>query len=197
MRHNTMVVLFSIAEIRYAAILCDISFAQLTLDMPALTIPSMDLESTIVSFRAGASVSGEALLLPNWSDQDWKQLFQFTSIRRVMPGDALIRQGEPDRTLYFVLRGKLEIIVRSGDGISMGRAALVGAGSVLGELAFFDGGPRSAGAWAVDDCDVATMTPDQYSAFEKISPALARELLFALGRILALRLRRTNERLVR
>ena len=172
--------------------ICDISLAQLTLDMPALTIPSMDLESAIASFRAGA---GEVPMLPNWRDQDWKQLFQFTSIRNVMPGDALIRHGEPDRTLYFVLRGKLEIIVRSGDGISMGRVALVGAGSVLGEMAFFDGGPRSAGAWAVDDCDVAAMTPDQYSAFEKISPALARELLFALGRILALRLRRTNTRL--
>ena len=57
----------------------------------------------------------------------------------------------------------------------MGRVSLVGAGSVLGELAFFDSGPRSAGAWAVDDCEVAAMTPDQYTAFEQSSPALARE----------------------
>ena len=53
----------------------------------------------------------------------------------------------------------------------MGRVALVGAGSVLGELAFFDGGPRSAGAWAVSDCEVAAMTPDQFTAFEQSSPA--------------------------
>jgi CRP-like cAMP-binding protein len=79
----------------------------------------------------------------------------------------------------------------------MGRVAQVGAGSVLGELAFFDGGPRSAGAWAVDDCEVAAMTLDQYSAFEQSSPALARDLLFALGRILAIRLRRTNVKIVR
>jgi len=58
------------------------------------------------------------------------------------------------RTIYFVLRGQLEVIVPSGDGISMGSVALVGAGSVLGELTFFDGGPRSAAAWAVDDCAV-------------------------------------------
>jgi len=48
----------------------------------------------------------------------------------------------------------------------------------------------------VDDCEVAAMSPDQYSAFEKTDPALARELLFALGRVLAIRLRRTNARLV-
>jgi CRP/FNR family transcriptional regulator, cyclic AMP receptor protein len=74
----------------------------------------------------------------------------------------------------------------------MGRVALVEAGSVLGELAFFDGGPRSAGAWAVRNCEVAAMTPDQYTAFEKSSPVLAREMLFALGRVLAIRLRRTT-----
>ena len=166
--------------------------------MPTVTIASLDLESATASFRAGVSVAtaGEGLLLPDWGDQDWKQLFQSTSVRRVMAGDALIRHGEPDRTLYFVLRGQLEVIVRSGDGLSLGQVAVVGAGSILGEMAFFDGGPRSASAWAVDDCEIAAMAPDQYSAFEKASPALAHQLLFALGRILATRLRRTNARLV-
>jgi CRP/FNR family transcriptional regulator, cyclic AMP receptor protein len=165
----------------------------MTFGTPADAISSKDLESAIASFRAGgSSAASEALLLPKWSDEDWKQLFRFTSIRIVRAGDALIRHGEPDRTLYLVLHGELEVIVRAGDGLSMGRVALVGAGSVLGELAFFDGGPRSAGAWAIDDSDVAAMTPDQYAAFEKSSPVLARELLFALGRILAVRLRRTT-----
>ena len=171
----------------------------MTLGMPADNISLEDLEAAIASFRAGGSSAtpGEALLLPCWRDEDWKQLFRFTSIRRVMAGDALIRRGEPDRTLYFVLHGELEVIVHSGDGLTMGRVSLVGAGSVLGELAFFDGGPRSAGAWAVDDCEVAAMTPDQYAAFEQSSPALARELIFALGRILAIRLRRTTAKVVR
>ena len=167
--------------------------------MPTDNIPSKDLESAIASFRASDSFAtpGEVPLLPSWRDEDWKQLFRFTSTRKVMAGEALIRHGEPDRTLYFVLHGDLEVIVRSDDGLTMGRVALVGAGSVLGELAFFDGGPRSAGAWAVADCEVAAMTPDQYTAFEQSSPALARELLFALGRILAIRLRSTTAKAVR
>jgi CRP-like cAMP-binding protein len=134
--------------------------------------------------------------LHNWRDADWQQLFRFATFRSVAPGDALIRHGEPDRTIYFVLRGQLEVILHSGDGISMGRVALVAAGSILGELAFFDGGPRSAAAWAVDGCEVAAMTLDQFKAFENANPDLARELVFALGRILAMRLRRTNARLV-
>jgi CRP/FNR family cyclic AMP-dependent transcriptional regulator len=166
--------------------------------MPVENAPLNELESAIASFRASGSfaTSGEVLLLPNWRDEDWKQLFRFTKTRRVKAGDALIRHGEPDRTLYFVLHGGLEVIVHSGDGLTLGRVGLAGAGSVLGELAFFDSGPRSAGAWAVNDCEVAAMTPEQYAAFEESSPTLARQLLFALGRILAIRLRSTNARVV-
>jgi hypothetical protein len=36
------------------------------------------------------------------------------------------------------------------------------------------------------------MTPEQYATFASAKPGLARELLFALGRILAIRLRRTT-----
>jgi CRP-like cAMP-binding protein len=66
----------------------------------------------------------------------------------------------------------------------------------LGEQAFFDARPRSAGAWAVGDCEVAAMSPDQYAAFEESSPARARDLFFALGRILAMRLRTTTAKVV-
>jgi CRP-like cAMP-binding protein len=161
--------------------------------MPQIVAPPMIPDSAIASFRAGA---GETLFLDNWRDADWQQLFRFTTFRSVAPGDALIRQGDPDRTIYFVLRGQLEVTLRSGDGISMGRVALVEPGSILGELAFFDSGPRSATAWAVDRCEVAAMTLDQFRAFEQNNPNLAHELVFALGRILATRLRRTNARLV-
>jgi CRP/FNR family transcriptional regulator, cyclic AMP receptor protein len=163
----------------------------------AADAPAMDnLGTAIANFRSACSsaTSGEGLLLAGWRDEDWQELFRSTAVRSVKAGDALIRHGEPDRTLYFVLSGELEIVVRSSDGLTMGRVARVGAGSVLGELAFFDGGPRSAGAWAVDDCEVAAMSPDQYAAFAQSHNDRARDLLFAMGRILALRLRRTNAR---
>ena len=170
----------------------------MALGMPTDNISSADLESAVARFRAVGSVatSAEALVLPNWGDDDWKQLFRFTSTRRLSAGEALILRGEPGRTLYFVLHGQLEVIAHSGDGLSLGRMAVVGVGSVLGEQAFFDAGPRSAGAWAVDDCEVAAMTLDQYAAFEESSPGHARDLLFALGRILAMRLRRTTAKVV-
>ena len=38
--------------------------------------------------------------------------------------------------------------------------------------------------------------PEQYVAFAAARPELARELLFALGRILAIRLRRTTAKIM-
>jgi hypothetical protein len=90
------------------------------------------LSSAIAGFRAGGVAAGrnEALWLPDWRDEDWNLLFGFMDIRNVRSGHALIRRGEPDRTVYFVLRGELEIIVQSSDGLTMGRVARVGAGAV-------------------------------------------------------------------
>jgi len=185
------------AILRYIIIIAPIQ-ARPILRMPPDPAYSEALVSAIARFRAGSasSAAAEAPLLPSWRDENWHQLFEFTNLRNVKAGGVLIRRGEADRTLFFVTRGELEVIVHSGNGLSMDRVALLGPGSVLGELAFFDSGPRSAGAWAVSDCEVAAMTSDQYSAFEQSHPKLARDLLFALGRILALRLRATNARLI-
>ena len=92
------------------------------------------LSSAIAGFRAGGVAAGrnEGLWLPDWRNEDWNLLFGFMDIRNVRSGNALIRRGEPDRTVYFVLRGELEIIVQSSDGLTMGRVARVGAGVVLG-----------------------------------------------------------------
>jgi len=166
------------------------------------TTADIDLESAVASFRSGISPrsgaeGGEQLLPKNWSDANWQELFRFTSLRRVKAGEALIRRGDKDPTLYYVLRGSLEVVVHSGDGHSMGPLTRIGAGSVLGEQSFFDEEPRSASVWAVGECVVAAMTPEQFSALEQAHPTQARELLFALGRILAIRLRRTTARVTR
>lgn len=151
-----------------------------------------DLDSGVASFRSGASsaLNIDKALPRRWSDNEWNTLFQFTTLRRVSAGKALIQHGEADRTLYFVLRGSLEVILRSGDGIGMGSVLKEGPGTVLGELSFFDGKGRAASVWAIKKCEVAAMTPEQYAAFEQAYPELSRDLIFALGRILAARLRR-------
>jgi CRP-like cAMP-binding protein len=96
-----------------------------------MTVPAetADIDRAIASFRAGvAAAAGEGLTPRDWSAEDWRELFRFTGLRRISAADALIRRGDPDRTLYFVLRGDLEVVIHLGDGISIGPSPESGQG---------------------------------------------------------------------
>ena len=79
----------------------------------------------------------------------------------------------------------------------MASLARIGPGSVLGEQSFFDGEPRSANVWAITD---GTLLRWEFEAFERFAtaePKLARELAFAVARVLSKRLRMTTIRVRR
>ena len=57
-----------------------------------------DLDTAIAGFRTGSSASGDQLLPGNWNDEDWRELFHFTSVRRIKAGELLIQRGDPGST---------------------------------------------------------------------------------------------------
>jgi CRP/FNR family transcriptional regulator, cyclic AMP receptor protein len=64
---------------------------------------------------------------------------------------------------------------------------------VLGEVAFFDGQPRSADVIAATVAHIAELTPENLLELAQHRPRLATAALLDLGRILAQRLRRREE----
>lgn len=106
----------------------------------------------------------------------------------------MIQRGTGDRTLQLVAAGSLEVGVTQVDGVSMTSLARIGAGSVLGEQSFFDSQPRSANVWAVTDGMLLLLTYEAFCRFGEAEPALARDFVFAMGRVLSIRLRNTSFR---
>jgi CRP/FNR family transcriptional regulator, cyclic AMP receptor protein len=102
---------------------------------------------------------------------------------------VLIKRGEIERALYFVAEGELEVVVLYGDGESTGPLYRVKPGSIVGEQSFFDGMPRSARVWAVRPSRLRRLKFEGFQAYATQHPERARELLFALGRVLSIRLR--------
>src|SRR5262249_45015184 len=100
-----------------------------------------------------------------------------------------------DRVLYFVAAGRLEVatIDRAGGGI--GSLATISAGSVVGGLAFFDGGPRSAKGWAGGRTRVLKITLGGYERDARKNAREATAFLFAMARLLSYRVRTTTGRL--
>jgi CRP/FNR family cyclic AMP-dependent transcriptional regulator len=99
--------------------------------------------------------------------------------------------------LHFVVAGSLEVGITQVDGVSISPLAKVGVGSVIGEQSFFDGQPRSANVWGVTDGETLQLEFTEFARFGQSEPALSRDLLFALARILSSRLRNTTFRVRR
>jgi CRP-like cAMP-binding protein len=121
------------------------------------------------------------------TDDDWNVLSGFMEPRRFSPGETVLVGGEPDRSLYLLQDGTLEAIVTSKSGSK--RTTVMESGSVFGEVAFFDGGARSATVRGVTQGDLRRLTFERFESMAADHPALGRALLLELGLRIADRLR--------
>jgi CRP/FNR family cyclic AMP-dependent transcriptional regulator len=132
---------------------------------------------------AAGDPAPEAGLLATRSEEDWDILLGYTETRRLRPDDWLIRESDYDRALYVLSDGRLEAIVPGR------RARVIEAPATVGELAFLDGRPRTAGLRALTHGEAQRLSYDAFEALSAREPRLALELLLDLGRIVATRLR--------
>jgi CRP/FNR family cyclic AMP-dependent transcriptional regulator len=130
----------------------------------------------------------EFVFLSTWTDEQWELLLAVTEARPFRAGEVVIREGDRERALYIVAKGVVEVVVGSGRRASM---LPIEAGSLVGEMAFFDGRPRSATVRARTDGQLLRLSRDDFDLFAARHSDLARHVLFDLGRLLAARLRRT------
>lgn len=150
---------------------------------------TMAADDTAAFFQqhCAAEQDGDALHLPGWTVDDWRALLAHARAQTLGHGEVLIKDGDSGRGLYFVASGALEVTAGGG---TLGRIYREGPGSVFGEISFFDGKPRSASVWATQPTLLLRLDPDTLRAFSREHPQLGQDLLFALGRVLAFRMRR-------
>lgn len=107
------------------------------------------------------------------------------------PADHVVfRQGDPGASLYLVSRGRASVYLST----DAGRVRLVtfAPGSVFGELAILDQGPRSATVIADETMTAFSLGIAEFADLRERDPEVAIKLLSALARELSDRLRRAN-----
>ncbi len=109
-------------------------------------------------------------------------------------GQAVFRERDPGGKIHVVLSGVIEVSKSSPGGRSHAVARLE-RGEVLGEMASFDGGPRSATATAavVPETRLASWDQEDFHGFLASRPQAATLVLGALLRKMSRRLRVTSE----
>ncbi len=99
--------------------------------------------------------------------------------KRFSPGETVFRQGEPGRSLVGVIAGKLRISVTSDDGQDL-HLNLIEPGEVVGEIAFIDGGLRTATGTAAEPTTCFLIDRKPFYELLDRRPVIGRHLLALL-----------------
>ena len=109
--------------------------------------------------------------------------------RSLKKDEILFREGDEPDAAYVIKSGKLAITKAKGSSEII--LAELGPGSMLGEMAFFDNRPRSAGAKASQDCTVIALPFTALHAQFKTFP----EWLKVMVKTINNHLRQANQRI--
>jgi CRP/FNR family cyclic AMP-dependent transcriptional regulator len=105
-------------------------------------------------------------------------------------GETVFTEGEQGDSLFIVLTGKVKVGRRAADGRE-NMLSVMGPSDMFGELSLFDPGPRTATATVLTDARLASLAHAALRPWINDRPEIAEQLL----RVLARRLRRTNDAL--
>lgn len=141
-----------------------------------------------VPLDSGDETAEEILFLPEATGSDWASIFNHAESFVFHAEDPIVYAGDPDRALYLLVDGVVRVVT-GGKPLKE-----IEAPSVLGEIAFLDGGPRSAGLIGVTDGELVRFDMTAFDALSAENPDLARRMALDLGRIAALRLRLLSAR---
>ncbi len=110
-------------------------------------------------------------------------------------GETFIRKGDAGDALFIVLRGRVSIqLVIQGSDFRK-RLRTYGPGTIIGEMGFYSGAPRSADISADTATHLLRITRDRFARMETEDPALAGKLHRLVINTLSSRLRTANEAL--
>ena len=107
-------------------------------------------------------------------------------------GETLIRQGTASDDMFFIDSGQVAIMLNLPNGGSV-RLKSMGAGTAIGEIAFYLGVPRSASVVALEKTAAYRLSSEQLRAMHRDVPALAIVFHEHMARTLAARLVETNQ----
>lgn len=110
-------------------------------------------------------------------------------------GEVIFTHGEAGDELFLIRKGQVKVLGYVGRSNALKHIATYGRGDFVGGLGFLDHNPRSNDAVAITDCDMYVLSVDKFNFLAEQHKRIALVLLAKLARMLAIRLRHTNNEL--
>ncbi len=115
------------------------------------------------------------------SDSQCQALADKVTVMGLKENQFLIEEGQQDESLYVIISGHLEVLIKSttDDYVTL---HLLREGEMAGELGFLDGRPHSAGLRAVGNCTAICLTREDFESFINEDPELMYKVMRAIIR---------------
>jgi CRP-like cAMP-binding protein len=144
--------------------------------------------------------SGVVALLrtvPLFKDLDDTELAAVADVcreERFVSGEYIFREGESGNRLYLITEGEVRIS-RDMPGSGEEALAVLKSGAVFGEMAVFDRSERSTHAISNGGTVALTIARSDFEMLLDLNRELAYKVLWAVTRLLTVRLRSANDSL--
>ena len=110
-----------------------------------------------------------------------KSLFGQARTVNLARNQVLFLAGDPADGCYWVQEGLLKVHVVAPSGAER-VLAILGSGTLVGELSMIDGAPRSASVTAIRDAKLAFISRAAFDAFTRTHPEIYRHMTSLLAR---------------
>lgn len=123
---------------------------------------------------------GASPLFEDLEPDEIREIVQAAEKMPLQAGDVLFHQGDDAAAMYILQSGEVQVRAASpmGEDIVL---AVLGSGTVVGELALIDGGPRSATVDALSDCDVYRLDRGAFNALRRQRRHAAYKVILRLA----------------
>ncbi len=160
---------------------------------------SQEGEDPVVEISLGGTPAGaetvfaSTLLFGSLTGEEVREVVRACEQEHFEPGECLFRQGEEADSLFIVVQGELEVVGHSPTGEKVVLAVL-GPGTVVGELSLIEGGPRSATVAAVSQCQLFRLRRGKFDAMREARRPAAYKIIVGLASTVCERRRQTDAR---
>jgi CRP/FNR family cyclic AMP-dependent transcriptional regulator len=111
-------------------------------------------------------------------------------------GTTIFKEGDEGDYACFIAAGKFEVKKQTEFKGKQVIIALLGKGSIVGEMSLIDQHPRSATVVSREDSKMVILRREALDSISLKSPHIGIKILKGLNRVLSIRLRQTVERLI-
>ncbi len=150
--------------------------------------------STFNRTGGAESLFGQSELFSSLTQDEVREIVRASEQVSIEPGEHLFKQDDVADALYIVSSGELEVRATSTAGEEIVLAVL-GSGTVVGEMSLIGGGPRSASVKALSPCQIFRLTQTAFKQLRAERKRSAYKVILQLSATIGERRRQTEARI--